>query len=222
MALKLLTFNVNDFWHPNSRASFESAAKRWGCDIVEIKDYLGCGNPFAAKFRIDQFCGPGDRCLYLDADMLIRSDCPSPFDLVPLNKMGAVLNFQGDTHRGVPEMYQRPSWEAACAMLDIQRPYSDAEYINGGVILFSDNPQHLSLIGDLGVRITDTKGVNEQAAWSVAMSYTGYAHYLPRTFNRVGPAVWERGDVMADFVWHFAGYMEHRDKRRIADIHWRV
>lgn len=222
MSLKIITFNVNDFWHANSRASFESAAKRWGCDIIEVKDYLGAGNPFAAKFRIDQFCGPGDRCLYLDADMLIRSDCPSPFDMVPLYRIGAVLNFQGDTHDGEPEKHQRPSWERACEMLKSCRRYSDAEYINGGLILFSDWSIHHALIGGLGAAITDAKGVNEQAAWSVGMAEMKCAHYLPRTFNRIGPAVWERGDDMADFVWHFASYMQHRDKRRIANIRWRV
>lgn len=222
MSLKIITFNANDFWRPNSRESIESAAKRWGCEIVEVKDYLGAGNPFAAKFRIDQFCGPGDRCLYLDADMLIRSDCPSPFDLVPVHKIGAVLNGQGDTHNGVPETYQRPSWERACKMLNIQRKYSDAEYINGGMILFSDSMGHGACARSLCNCITDTKGVNEQAAWSVAIASLGLAHYLPRTFNRIGPAVWERGDAMADFIWHFAGYFEHRDKRRIDDIRWRV
>jgi len=220
---RILILNMDDYWHPNARASVTAAANRWGCELIEVASLLGGRDFFHAKFYMGHFCHPDGRCLWLDADMVVSEDCPSPFDIVPCDHFGAVLNYQGDTHRGVPEQYQRPSWDAAAKMLNVPLPYTDDRYINGGFIMFG--PQHKMILKTLAENLHDTKGVIEQAAWSVMMAMVPTT-YLPRTFNRVGEAAWNSGPHMTAHIYHFANYMQFKGKAakaaRIAATQWRV
>jgi len=219
---RILVLNVGDYWPTNARASVRAAAARWDCEICEITTKLGAPDIFAAKFRTGEFCHSQGRAMFLDADIVIHQDCPSPFDLVPDTHLGAVLNFQGDTHEGNHAIYQRPSWDKACEMIGSQLPYDPLRYINGGMIVFS--ACHKEMFQMLAARVYDTHGVNEQAAFGVAIAQR-LAVYLPREFNRVGPAVWESGPQMSAHCYHFANYMQYRGTANKADkidrINWR-
>jgi hypothetical protein len=215
---RIITFNGGNFWHPNAKASVEAAAKRWGVELVEIKNRLYARDWFAAKFRIGPYVD--DRALFLDADVVIRSDCPSPFDVVPESDFGAVANFQDGMIDH--EKYQRPSWELACRMLGMAKPYDVGQYINAGLILFSK--RHLPTLDYLDRRCTNTDGVNEQAAWSVMLADENTT-YLPKEWNRVGPAVWKSGPDMKALVYHFASYLQWRPEHKaakIAETRWQL
>jgi hypothetical protein len=211
---RIITLNDWNFWPDNARASVDAAAKRWDCEVIEVASLLGATDAFAAKFRLHQFCHPQGRALLLDSDIVIRSDCPSPFEVVPASHMAAIGNYQGDTHDGDPERHQRPSWDLACKAMGIDLPYSNQHYINGGFILFS--AEHARIFRKLSHEIKDTSGVNEQGAFGVALATMPTA-YLPREWNRIGPAVWESGPQMSAFIYHFANYMQYRGKANKAD-----
>jgi len=216
---RILTINIGNYWHPNAKASVVAAAKRWGCELIEIASDFGCRDIFAAKFRVGQFCHADGRCLYLDADMLIRADAPSPFVIVPASHMAAVANWQdgmGDEQEG----YEKPSWARACQQLGKSHTYHRGAYVNGGLVMFS--AEHLPVLRFLDRAMTDTTGVNEQAAWGVAMM-DAPTYYLPSTWNRVGPAVWNSGPRMSDYVYHFACYMGwrgHHKAEKINAVRW--
>lgn len=218
---RIITLNTGGYWPANAKASVDAAASRWGCEVIEVATYLGASDPFAAKFRLHQFCHPRGRALMLDSDMVVRGDCPSPFDMVDPSCMAAVLNFQGDTHDTDPEPYQRPSWDMACRAMRVDVPYSNDRYINGGFILFS--AEHVGIFQRLTREIKDTTGVNEQGAFSVGLSLMPTV-YLPREWNRIGPAVWESGPQMSALIYHFANYKQYRGTAEKADrvnrINW--
>ena len=49
----LATHNIGNFIHPNVRASFQAAAKRWGCDYLEVDRYLGkAKDPLGSKMQL--------------------------------------------------------------------------------------------------------------------------------------------------------------------------
>jgi hypothetical protein len=218
---RILVLNIGDYWPEQSRASLRAASHRWGCELIEIVTTLGAPDIFAAKFRAGEFCHPNGRAIYIDADTVVHAECPSPFDLVPQTHLGAVLNYQGDTHRGDHETYQRPSWDKACEMIGSRIPYTAGRYINAGLIVFS--ACHKEMFHMLRQRVYDTHGVNEQGAFSVAIAERP-AVYLPREFNRVGPAVWQSGPQMSAYCYHFANYFEHRGAQnkaaRISSTDW--
>ena len=70
---------------PNVRASYKAAAKRWGAQVLWITNPLHSCHPFWQKMfvceHVQSLFG-SSHVLQLDNDMVIRSDCPSPFDLV--------------------------------------------------------------------------------------------------------------------------------------------
>lgn len=218
MNKRIITFNVGDYWHPNARASVEAAAQRWDLEVVEIDHQLGADHVFAAKFRTHIYARDA-RCMYLDGDIVIHEDAPSPFDLVPLGSWGAVRNFQGGMTDH--DKYQRPSWERACFQIGEYPPYNVDHYVNGGLIMFDES--HVDAMKILAERVIQVGGVTEQAAWGVMMTASPTV-YLPHGFNRVGSHVWESPN-MDEHVYHFACYKEYRQMHkadRIASINWRA
>lgn len=182
---------------------------------------MGARDPFAAKFRTGQFCHADGRALLLDFDILIRADAPSPFDLVPPDHMAGVANHQAGMDDD-QESHQIPSWLSACRQLGRDVEYRHDRYLNGGFILFGR--RHLPVLHTLDRMMTDTTGVNEQAAWGVMACEVPFT-LLSHTWNRVGPAVWNCGPTMTDYLHHFAGYKQHRREHkaaRMAATDWRL
>lgn len=69
----------------NVRASFEAAATRWKAEVLWITNPLYQCHPFWQKIivcdHIESLYG-SLHILQRDNDMVIRSDCPSLFDLI--------------------------------------------------------------------------------------------------------------------------------------------
>jgi hypothetical protein len=87
----LVTLNLGEYLCGNARASMIAAAKRWHADYVEIlspfrADLNPCYTKLSAFNRLTSY----GRIAYFDADMLIRADAPSPFDLLGENRLVAV------------------------------------------------------------------------------------------------------------------------------------
>lgn len=227
----------------NVRESHAHAAGRWGAQYVEltVPTWSQRTDPFGIKLDIHRFpFPPGCRVAMLDGDCIVRADCPSLFDRVPRECMGAVANNQGGAYEAVVDANAGLWWESVAAMMNCAAGYDPATYFNGGVLVFSPE-RHLDAwrLADAAVRValgergamrtTATGGavspMLEQTAMNVACVALGVpVHLLPPAFNRLGPAAWGCGGAMPDYVLHLANLGSLRgDKGAVlAGIDWRT
>ncbi len=78
------TLNLNNFMPAVCRESITAAADRWGAEYLEVTTPLiDRGHLWWNKSAIHRQIEGSAQVVYVDADMLVRYDCPSPFDLVP-------------------------------------------------------------------------------------------------------------------------------------------
>jgi hypothetical protein len=133
------TLNVGtDCVLPNARNSIREAARRWGADYCEILSPTGPRHHYEEKLHLDEHFGDGYRVLYYDADVVIRKDCPSPFEVVPPGHWGWVRSYH-PSHAGTLGAVQAtlPAYAARCgAQVDPER-----DYPNTGMVLF-ELPAH--------------------------------------------------------------------------------
>lgn len=257
-------------WPSCGRASIAHAAKRWGATIREITEPAqvgmsgggggsggsggGWGGWFGAKLFLDRVgCSAGTRMLYLDCgDMLVRSDCPNPFEMVPAERFAGVLNFQGDTHGGNPYADHQPYWNELAGRLgnrSLVGGYDPSRYINGGFMLWTAGVHdEVFQLGRklLGPDLLSGRMVNpmlEQTAHNIAIAQLGCPlSLLPLEFNRLGAATWGLGGElggesggesggrvggMSCYIHHWANLAELRDSQqgkaqRMAQVQWKV
>jgi hypothetical protein len=110
MSNAIVVLNLNSYLTSNARDSFEAAATRWGCSFEEITT-----EPKATQIRTgyvpeqklgipDAMDGEHDRVFQVDADCLIRSTAPNPFDLfADTSKVYGVPYI--DQRRNMPSLY---------------------------------------------------------------------------------------------------------------------
>ena len=75
------------------RESLTHAAERWGAELRVVKR-TNQSNGYWCDKAVHAVRNDLDRCLWLDGDMLIRIDCPNPFELVPADRVGFVSTVQ--------------------------------------------------------------------------------------------------------------------------------
>ena len=78
--------------HPKVYRSFEDAARRWDAEVIWIQEPIRDAHPYWQKISICRWLREHhphiERVAQLDNDILIRSDCPSLFELVPEDAFG--------------------------------------------------------------------------------------------------------------------------------------
>jgi len=219
--------------HPNSRESFLAACERWGCDFVEFTEPLHGVHHFWQKTFAPLKLTEYDRVIQLDADMLIRWDAPSPFDLVPEDSIGVVSSRQFD-----PPEFDRG--ESAASIISKHRdrcirawaarmgmaPCHDTKHLNGGFFLYSPRHheqlfRHLRGVGE-SAGWTKWK-LPEQASMSVLLDNTDTkATWLGHEWNVVAAAQGHRPEHntgrMNGYIYHFTG--PQRRALRIARTRW--
>lgn len=236
----LVTMNIErDVVHPNSRASFLHAARRWGAQYVEItapiapavRDDLGeegYQKAWAEKVYLDWHLPDGRFC-YVDADTVIRSDCPSPFEIVPEGTWAwAPNNITGHECTAETVLRDFADWRDRImkplgydlADLDIAR-----QYCNTGVMIF-DLPEHRRVF-DTAREIIDQTGmdadrwvVSDQAPLCAAVHLNRVAvQYLSGDYHHFGVRLWNNWprDMHAG-IYHFCGDDERWDK--IGGVQW--
>ena len=90
--------------HPKSLESYQSAAERWGADLVVFREPLAdCHFWWQKTFAIDHLL-QYDHVLQIDADMLIAEDCPSPFTECDPGRLGVCRDLQH------PSQYRLARW----------------------------------------------------------------------------------------------------------------
>jgi hypothetical protein len=72
-----------------SRPTIEAYAKKIGAEFVHIdKQLISQTSPHFEKFQIYDLLVKYERIIYIDADAIIRDDCPNLFEIVPPNMIG--------------------------------------------------------------------------------------------------------------------------------------
>ena len=204
----VITLNLyGDGMPENVRASQRAAAERWNAEYVEItRPLFGWHDPFLEKLHLDHHAAPYDRVVYLDRDVLVRADCPSLFDLVPQDRIGAIASEQ-EGHNLL--FHIQPKMDSLCQLVGVSLDYT-TEYINSGVLVFSPGVHRLAFNAAQclhGVTPERSWEVYDQGCLSLGIKWSGTPlHLLPREFNRCGQRLWDHWTPKMDsYIWHFCG-----------------
>jgi len=90
----LITYNFGDYLQGHARESLQHAAGRWGCEYVEVTKQIPCRDGIALHpwwqriVLYEEVVDGYERVITVDGDILIRDDCQSLFDLVPVEHAG--------------------------------------------------------------------------------------------------------------------------------------
>lgn len=202
------TLNVGGDWlMPNARDSLREAARRWGANYMEI--VVGTGlHHWHEKLFLDRHLADGYRIAYYDGDVLIRHDCPSPFEVVPAGHWGLVRNFHPN-HAGTLGAVQQylPPFATACGVsVDCERSYA-----NSGLMLF-ELPAHRAVF-DRARTFVERHGfstnwvIADQGPLACALAETGVATFpIPPIFAMHGDCLWSGWTAeMKTWGYHFCG-----------------
>lgn len=224
----LVTINTGDFLRPNVRASYAHAAKRWGCEYLEITEpYHKSQHPYGMKLELPEHPALADtRALFVDADVVIRSDCPDPFGSVPSGYFAAAQNDQGDI-TGLVNHNQAEAWTFAQQCVPAAKPYR-GWYINTGVFLFESERHRFTF--DYAARLyeaTKEGGGDDQTALALTLDTSRVPFYpLARMWNAVGSDIWQAWPKMPVWVTHYAKFgKEYRRENTAATmdaVQWNV
>ena len=120
--------------HPKSLESYQSAAERWGADLVAFREPLAdCHFWWQKTFAIDHLLRY-DHVLQIDADMLIAEDCPSPFPECDPARLGVCRDLQH------PSQYRLERWLSNQTRrwskhLGLRQP-GGRQCVNAGMLLY--------------------------------------------------------------------------------------
>lgn len=211
--------------HGKTRDSFHAAASRWGCEVIWIRQPLASCHPFWQKFLVcSHVHNVLGHChvLQLDNDMLIRDDCPSPFDRISESQFGLVAGRQGLFDRlGRDAWAYRAHGTWARRLGTVAAP--TWSHPNGGFYLYNTK-SYLNFFNELFsagpfVQFDKRLGCDEtliiNRLWSC---HRDRIVFLPSDFNTVLHHNPHMADFppMRTFVYHFVGWT----KRRLAKTWW--
>ncbi len=122
----------------------ERYAKRVGAEIISISEQkISKTYPHYEKFIIREFLKDFDRVLFLDADTIIRHDCPNLFEMVPESALGMYDEglLTNPEEKAVHKETMKLAFSQHC---DIDLPEDwNGRFYNTGVILASKQHQDL-------------------------------------------------------------------------------
>jgi lipopolysaccharide biosynthesis glycosyltransferase len=133
LAKALITVNYGNFLKLNARRSMEAAANRWGVEFFEFSEdtlpkWLDRA-PNAMKTTVF-YTTDYDEVMIVDADVIISSHCPNPFDAFPDAKQFVAVMDQS------PHSCQASSWQKHITKRpELNQPLNHNRYFNSGVML---------------------------------------------------------------------------------------
>lgn len=204
-----------------SRESFKHATDRWNCDFIEICESLyDCHHYWQKMFVRDYLESQYLYILQLDADMLIRSDTPNPFNLLEDYTIAAVKARQHEGMRNIIN-YREKSINYWSKQANL-KPCPDDKHLNAGFLLY--NTQKSEALFDFAKKIGQnnewrSRLLPEQATLSVVIDNLQIPTlWLDKTWNSTYPQ-WSK-QQMINYIYHFTG---HNNKEiRINAVEWRV
>lgn len=199
----LVTLNApanDDILTPNGRQSILSAARRWGAHYIEISAPLNDQHHYRSKIHLDQVVPEGRIC-FVDGDVVLRHDCPSPFDIVPEGRLGLVRSHH-PSHSGSTHAVERhlPDWMDAVGIKNFDIKHG---YPNTGFMVF-DKPTHQGWFE----RARELAAKNWTSSWWVSDQGPLFASYISLGINPVWlpPMMQHNGDDL------WSGWTPNMDK----------
>ena len=209
----IVTVNINGVLCDNARSSFHCAADRWGVDFVEVRtsQWPVGYHPSFNKLSLSKRLIGYDRVLYLDADVLIRSDAPNIFSET-CGSFCCVKDIHTELEFGSPEFKSLISSYMVMPLEYIKNNVDSTldersyfwGFFNSGVFLY--NSRKLQDI------VPETFEVNnpyhhsahvEQALFNYWVQKSGIdIKYLDRTWNWINP---DETSPMKGYIYHFTG-----------------
>ncbi|WP_246112373.1 hypothetical protein [Allorhodopirellula solitaria] len=202
----------------NVRESYEAAAVRWDAELHWIRGDLQPCHPFWQKMfvcgHVRKLFGPS-HVLQLDNDMVIRSDCPSPFELVSPDRFAMVSDRQCAHNRLDNGGWQKRAheiWAKRCHM----KPAPTWMHPNGGLYLYGTQ-KFARMFERIAQYLIVTHGANDQATdESLIINQLWKDHpaaieFLPPDFNTsmVQMLEWAANPVMQTWIYHFIQSSKH-------------
>jgi hypothetical protein len=117
--------------HAITGVFMEAYAKRCGADYHVISDDQSPRYPLANKFRLETLAANYERTLFLDADVLVKSDAPDIFKSHP---SGSVFIHPDAVHNYPSLEFSRREMIVTCKEQQIDQ--FEARMLNTGVVLF--------------------------------------------------------------------------------------
>jgi hypothetical protein len=151
----------------------------------------------------------------LDADILIRDDCPSLFDVVPPGHFGAVSRIQP----GMPAR-KAPDKELLyyAKVLGLECPPKEC-HINSGVTVYSPAYHREPLRDVVAGAVRGKWKIGDQAVLSVVMFNSEMpTFWMPYTYNAL--RAWKRPRQMCEYIYHFTKFKPV--KPHIKATRWRT
>ena len=223
----LFTLNIGGVLTPNARQSIASAADRWGCEYLEVKDlaWKDC-HPCATKLMfLAERAQPWKRIIYMDADMLVRSDAPSPLDSVPDHLVGGVCDYQSHYDEKLrlhieDAVHRNHFAHLKEAGADFNADDLAKRPFNGGFLVCSN---HHAWIFERACktlrRNPSLDGHVEQLCLNHALYESGMKHEMDNCWNRIAPDV---NKPMADYIYHFTGSGFGEKRNAIKTFRWDI
>lgn len=203
MTACLFTVNVGDVLTDGSRASFIGASQRWQCDYAEIVQPFGNHHPCCAKASGASKFRSYDYLMYVDADTLINTTCPNPFEMKPV-RLSVVKDGQDQS--------KSPWWEEAVyrsplAVCEKQtgRKWSRSkdEFFNTGVMLWPSTYSIREMFEWVLRKLPENSTPHEeQAMINLSAWACGNPEFLSIDWNYIVPPSGPNKDA---YINHFAG-----------------
>jgi hypothetical protein len=230
----VVTLNLGNFLPGKARRAIQSAATRWHAAYVELTDPLRADgivvHPFWQKTLIPDApeVAVYDRLLVLDCDILIRSDCPSLFDLVPNNAIGVVSRVQSHRPRAMRTRISPDELKRRAARFGLL-PYTDErQHLNGGLVLYH-REQHSDILAQwrMAARHIHWRKFwwNDQAALSCILANSLVpVVWLPWTMNTLdaGRHPTFRAGLMETYIYHFNSPRPRPLAKCMEEVQWKL
>jgi len=208
MKTALFVANYKDILCQNVRESFQHAAARWGAEYVEAtrENHPVRLHPATTKLQVFDLT---------DADAIIRSDCPNPFETLPAGHFSAVgLSPRVDPGGDILSCGNDYEWGLMLALPGVEYLPADGwNYFNSGVML-AYRKQHQAAM-DLAYsicRIPNTLGWIDQTPINYACKLLNVdVHWADERWNFIHGctlgADWMNMHAYQPGAWiyHFAG-----------------
>jgi hypothetical protein len=226
----VLTINFNNALCENSRESMREAAGRWGAYFWEVNESSGLRLPIAPNCHK---CAVFERSSYeevfiLDADVVVSSKCPNPFDSFTNPELVAVAN-GGQRFGDLHQVKSAESYEVRKLRHQEPRlqdaPYDPKRYFNTGMMLA--RREHHAKMFKLALDVCHTDhglGWCDQTPLNLAATKLGVnVHLADERWNYIhgrtlGPG-WMDMTSKDVYIYHFAG--EPGREHVIPQIKWK-
>jgi hypothetical protein len=210
---------------PNVRASIHAAATRWNAEVVWITKPLHPCHPFWQKMFVCEHVHSihgTSHVLQLDNDMLIRSDCPSPFAMIEPTDFAIVSGRQSSQRRVDRASWNQMAHEEWARRCDVIAAPAWT-HPNGGLYLYGTETFG-SMYSEIISNLLPTGGRHDLGCdeclvvnqlWTY---HRGAIRFLPPAFNinLHQNDNWSSNPVMQNYIYHFVG----QTKKHLERCRW--